>query len=30
MNIKIIQIPVGAGKDADECLKKIQRFGLKL
>ena len=22
MNIKIIQIPVGAGKDADECLKK--------
>lgn len=22
MNIKIIQIPVGSGKDADECLKK--------
>ena len=29
MNIKIIQIPAGAGKDADECLKKDSKIWFK-
>jgi DNA primase len=30
MSIKIIQIPVGAGKDADECIKKDKGVWLKV